>query len=150
MILEKKTFLVLLIAANLALLPELPLSIRVSGLFIILLAPGLLAAPLLFSEEPRCELLTLGIVLGFAYCLCLFAAGALTGGAFSPAAWIALSSLISIVLLLRERKGDPAGCRTDFALLLVLLLAGFLRFWNLGYSEFQGDESRSPSLSPWA
>jgi 4-amino-4-deoxy-L-arabinose transferase-like glycosyltransferase len=125
---------------------------------LLLFVPGaLLAWALTAGETDSWEQLFAMICGGAAvFALLLFSLQALPG----PLPWwllLAFLDALILTLLWYKRIGSPSEPhrRTDSpahpasgaSLTLILALAAFLRLWNLGAGEFQGDEARAILLA---
>lgn len=148
-------FTALLLATNLAVMTQPSRLVLFSvGLVLVCLLPGYLAARLVLSGDDRSDwvdqtVLTVGT--GFA----LMTLGALglhyLPGRLAAAHVIAVYDSLALVLIganavtsdTNPRASCPQSPGRYLVPLIVLLIAAFFRFSNLGYSEFQGDESRA-------
>jgi hypothetical protein len=134
-------YLLLLLAANLTLLLPAGSPLRVIGaLLLIGLLPGLgWVTRFLSAAPPLLRWLTAAalsyICAGLSTLLLSYLPGPLH-------LWQLLVPL-NLVALLGFSPALPPSCgrRPSVPLLLILLVAAFLRTANLGYSEFQGDEA---------
>jgi hypothetical protein len=121
------------------------------GLVLICLLPGYLLLQVVLSRGPALNwieraVLAVGMgygVLTLGVLLLHYLPGPLTR--FSLLAFYDGLVLLLAVLRSRRAKVPAAGVplRHLLPLLGLVLVAAFLRFGNLGYSEFQGDESRA-------
>jgi 4-amino-4-deoxy-L-arabinose transferase-like glycosyltransferase len=129
-----------------------------AGFALACLLPGyLLARAILPSGElKRLERAVLAVGLGYAVLILGTLALHYLPGPLSCLSVLALYDglilLLGAVLLWRHRGGatPPVGRASKvhgLLLLAVVLVAAFLRLGNLGYSEFQGDESRAALMA---
>jgi len=135
------------------------LLIFAAGLVLVCLLPGYLLARVILpgvGSLKRSEWAVLTIGLGYAaLILGTLVLHYLPGPLIRPsilALYDGLILLLVVVLFWRRRDdATPSVGRSstyhDLLLLAVLLVAAFLRFGNLGYSEFQGDESRAALMA---
>jgi 4-amino-4-deoxy-L-arabinose transferase-like glycosyltransferase len=130
-----------------------------AGLVLVCLLPGYLLARVILpggDALKRSERVVLSIGLGYA----VLVLGTLTlhylPGPLTRLSILALYDglillLVAVFLWRRRDDATPSAGRLKSAhsllLLAVLLVAAFLRFGNLGYSEFQGDESRAALMA---
>lgn len=144
---------VALAVAGLAL--ETPLGLRVASSLVLAVAvPGLLGVVLAMGPARTGEgwlervLLAGGIGVAVAMFVLLGASMAPGGVGRSPliAFYVALDLLLVAANLLDRRPAPPEARASDrrlwLGLLFVVALGAVLRLSHLGYSEFQGDESR--------
>jgi 4-amino-4-deoxy-L-arabinose transferase-like glycosyltransferase len=130
-----------------------------AGLVLACLLPGyLLARAILPSggELKRSERVVLTVGLGYAALILGTLVLHYLPGPLTRLSVLMLYDgliLLLVVVLLWQCRDDarpPAGHASkvySLLLLAVVLVAAFLRFGNLGYSEFQGDESRAALMA---
>jgi 4-amino-4-deoxy-L-arabinose transferase-like glycosyltransferase len=135
------------------------LLIFAAGLALVCLLPGYLLARVVLpgvGSLKRSERAVLTIGLGYAALILGTLVLHYLPGPLTRLSVLALCDgliLLSVVVLLWRRRDDaiPSVGRSptyhSLLLLTVLLVAAFLRFGNLGYSEFQGDESRAALMA---
>lgn len=117
------------------------------------LVPGILAVNLLFRDDRRLDIAERGVLsVGFGYASLVLGILILQALPGPLRRWHFLLFYDALVLFLLisfiGRSYQPTRLKTlDRALwvslLLILLVAAFFRFPNLGYSEFHGDEARA-------
>ena len=144
----------LLLMANAVILADVPRLLGfVAGLILMCLLPGYLAARIVLPDQTSdwTERAVLTVGMGFG-ALVLGALGLhYIPGPLGQAHLLILFDAISVVLIVVELfsspRRQPAAPRhsTLHSLLplALVLVAAFFRLANLGYSEFQGDESRA-------
>lgn len=145
----------LLLAANLAVLLSLPRPVVfAAGLVLTCLLPGYLLTRILLPGEvvsDWAETAVLTVGTGFALLILGTLGLHYVPGPLRPAHVLVLyDGLIVafiVILSLRRRAGPPLVSRPSWYQYLLplglVLAAAFFRVTNLGYSEFQGDESRA-------
>jgi hypothetical protein len=131
------------------------LSIFAAGFVLVCLLPGYLLTRVILPQDgslKRLERVVLTIGLGYAALILGTLMLHYLPGPLTRASILAFYDgfilLLAGALLWRRRnntapKIDSPLTYHGLLLLAVLLVAAFLRFGNLGYSEFQGDESRA-------
>jgi len=141
---SNRWFLAVLLAANLTLLLPAGQPLRVAGaLLLIGLLPGWGWSRRL---APELGWLQITLAAGLSYGLAQLAAlllHYLPGPMFSWQLWLILNAIALGPLFLKQTDAAPArfNWREAAPLLLILLMALFLRVAYLDYSEFQGDEA---------
>jgi 4-amino-4-deoxy-L-arabinose transferase-like glycosyltransferase len=145
----------LLLAANLSIALGLsPLGVFAAGLLLSCLLPGYLLTRVVLPGEEASEWVeTAVLTVGMGFTVLILGALGLhyMPGPLSRAsilvAYDGLIVLLFAILLLRNRTWQPPTPAPSVHQLLIplglALVAAFFRLINLGYSEFQGDESRA-------
>jgi 4-amino-4-deoxy-L-arabinose transferase-like glycosyltransferase len=135
------------------------LSTFVAGCVLICFLPGYLLTRVVLPQDGslrRFERAVLTIGLGYAALILGTLMLHYLPGPLTRASVLAFYDglvLLLVAVLLCRRRNDAASSTASSSayhgllLLAVLLVAAFLRFGNLGYSEFQGDESRAVLMS---
>lgn len=136
--------------------PRVPgqlLTQTIAGLLLTALLPGYLLSQIVGSQVDGfswLESIFLALGLGFSTLLLGTLGLQYLPGPLTRLAVLLLYDglILSLILSNFLRKSDrvafPSQMRPAISILLILLLLGaFLRFANLGYSEFQGDEARA-------
>lgn len=133
-------------------------SIFAAGLVLVCLLPGYLLTRVILPKDTalkRSEKAVLTIGLGYAtLILGTLMLHYLPGSLTRTLVLVFYNALnLLLVALFRRRRSDATSaiCKTSryhtWLLPALLLVAAFLRFGNLGYSEFQGDESRAALMA---
>jgi 4-amino-4-deoxy-L-arabinose transferase-like glycosyltransferase len=150
---------VLLLAANLAAVVQPSrLVVFCAGLILTCFLPGSLLTQMALSRGARSDWVEeaiLAVGLGFSTLILGTLGLHYVPGPLRPVHVLVLyDGLIVafiVILSLRPRTGRPVVSRPSFYQYLLplalVLAAGFFRVTNLGYSEFQGDESRAVLMS---
>lgn len=141
----------LVLADGLLLAPLGPEARLAGALVLFVLLPGVLLVQAVFPGSRPGPLerwllaLAAGYALGTFLGLALYVAfRPLTAGAVLGGANVLVGGLLLAALRRRRGRGEPLWPRfgrLDRALLVILAASAPIRLWNLGYSEFQGDEA---------
>jgi hypothetical protein len=157
----------IILAATLHLLLWLPLPLlvqTVAALFLIGFLPGALLVELIVGRSAappdHWERVLYTIAAGYGVMtLVMLGVSYLPGGMTGWQVYATIDLLLAILLALlyvapsgtrsvltvfprAQRAPDVGTSKEIVGLLILFLVAGFLRFTNLGYAEFQGDEGR--------
>ena len=133
-------------------------SIFAAGLILVCLLPGYLLTRVILSKDStlkRSERAVLTIGLGYAALILGTLVLHYLPGPLTRTLGLAFyDTLILLLVIVLGRRGHNATSSIGetpryhtWLLLALLLVAAFLRFGNLGYSEFQGDESRAALMA---
>ncbi|MBV7336093.1 glycosyltransferase family 39 protein [Chloroflexi bacterium TSY] len=156
---------IVVLATHVVIFSDLPLIWRTAAVLILTgLLPGLLLVDWIVGHIDQTlsmsERLLYGLGVGYA-CIVLIMLGLsyLPGGIARWHTFLAFDLLLVVLLLRRviTHRNEPATALTNLftpfrqnvsiwpvvGLLLLALVGGYLRFIDLSYSEFQGDEARA-------